>query len=54
MHRLSSQIFQVTDISVITTGAAEKKGVVAPQLYADYAVLDGDLTVTLPPKVLLE
>eukprot|EP00092_Neocalanus_flemingeri_P007642 GFUD01008250.1.p1 GENE.GFUD01008250.1~~GFUD01008250.1.p1 ORF type:complete len:404 (+),score=89.24 GFUD01008250.1:42-1214(+) len=42
---------EVTNISVITTGVAEKKGVVGPQLYADYAVLDGDLTLTLPPKV---
>jgi len=42
---------EVTNISVITTGVAEKKGVVGPQLYADYAVLDGDLTLTVPPKV---
>lgn len=42
---------EVTNISIITTGAAEKKGVVGNQLYADYAVLDGDLTLTLPPKV---
>jgi len=42
---------EVTNISVITTGVAEKKGVVGSQLYADYAVLDGDLTLTLPPKV---
>ena len=35
----------------ITIGVAEKKGVVGPQLYADYAVLDGDLTLSLPPKV---
>eukprot|EP00088_Acartia_fossae_P029509 TRINITY_DN30385_c0_g1_i1.p1 TRINITY_DN30385_c0_g1~~TRINITY_DN30385_c0_g1_i1.p1 ORF type:complete len:392 (+),score=71.90 TRINITY_DN30385_c0_g1_i1:53-1228(+) len=42
---------EVTDISVITTGVAEKKGVVGGQLYADYAVLDGDLTLSLPPKV---
>lgn len=42
---------EVTNISVITTGHAEKKGVVGPQLYADYAVLDGDLTLSLPPSV---
>ena len=42
---------EVTNISVITTGRAEKKGVVGPQLYADYAVLDGDLTLSLPPSV---
>ena len=29
----------------------EMSGVVGPQLYADYAVLDGDLTVSLPPNV---
>ena len=27
------------------------KGIVGPQLYADYAVLDGDLTLSLPPSV---
>lgn len=42
---------EVTNISVITTGVAEKKGVVGTQLYADYAILDGDLTVTVPPKI---
>merc|ERR1719228_3019690 len=42
---------EVTNISVITTGVAEKKGVVGAQLYADYAILDGDLTVTVPPKI---
>jgi len=42
---------EVTDISVITTGVAEKKGAVGRQLFADYAVLDGDLTLTVPPKV---
>merc|ERR1712156_1174392 len=41
---------EVTNISVITTGQAEKKGVGSAQLYADYAVLDGDLTTTIPPK----
>ena len=42
---------EVTNISVITTGQAQKKGVVGPQLYADFAVLDGDLTLSLPPAV---
>ncbi len=41
---------QTIQLSIIL-GVAEKKGVVGPQLYADYAVLDGDLTVSLPPKV---
>lgn len=42
---------EVTNISIVTTGAAEKKGVVSPQLYCDWAILDGDLTVSLPPRV---
>jgi len=42
---------EVTNVSILTTGAAEKKGVVGNALYADYAVLDGDLTLTVPPKV---
>jgi len=41
---------EVTNLSIITTGQAEKKGVGSAQLYADYAVLDGDLTTTIPPK----
>ena len=68
----------MTNLSIITTGQAEKKGVGSAQvgstynkqpsrvklieneendkptsifqLYADYAVLDGDLTTTIPPK----
>ncbi|MEO0342060.1 MAG: iron-containing alcohol dehydrogenase [Pseudomonadota bacterium] len=42
---------EVTPISIVTTGASEKKGVVAPQLYPDWAVLDAELTVGLPPAV---
>lgn len=42
---------EVTPISIVTTGAAEKKGVVAPQLYPDWAVLDAELTVGLPAEV---
>ena len=42
---------EVTNVSVITTGAAQKKGVVGAQLYAAYAVLDGDLTLSLPPAI---
>ena len=42
---------EVTNVSVITTGEAQKKGVVGAQLYADYAVLDGDLTLSLPPAI---
>ncbi len=39
---------EVTNISVITTGATTKKGVVDPILYADLALLDATLTLTLP------
>lgn len=42
---------EVTPISIVTTGATTKMGVVSPQLYADIAVLDAELTVGLPPKV---
>jgi alcohol dehydrogenase len=42
---------EVTPISIVTTGATTKMGVVSPQLYADVAVLDAELTVGLPPKV---
>jgi alcohol dehydrogenase class IV len=42
---------EVTPISIVTTGETTKMGVVAPQLYADIAILDATLTVGLPPKV---
>jgi alcohol dehydrogenase class IV len=42
---------EVTPISIITTGLQEKKGVVSPQLLPDWAVLDGELTVSLPPHI---
>ncbi|TYO90435.1 iron-containing alcohol dehydrogenase [Oceanicella actignis] len=42
---------EVTPISIVTTGQAEKKGVVAPQLLPDWAVLDADLTLGLPREV---
>jgi hypothetical protein len=41
---------EVTSISIVTTGEGEKKGVVAQELYADAAVLDGELTFGLPPS----
>ncbi|MPS78646.1 MAG: iron-containing alcohol dehydrogenase [Achromobacter sp.] len=41
---------EVTPISIVTTGATTKSGVVAPQLYADAAFLDAELTVGLPPS----
>jgi len=42
---------EVTNISIVTTGATSKMGVVAPQLYADLAILDASLTLGLPPAV---
>ena len=42
---------EVTPISIVTTGAAEKKGVVSPQLLPDWAVLDASLTTGLPAAV---
>lgn len=42
---------EMTPISIITTGATTKKGVVSPQLMADVAVLDANLTLDLPRHV---
>ncbi len=42
---------EVTPISIVTTGSSEKKGVVAPQLLPDWAILDAELTVGLPANV---
>jgi alcohol dehydrogenase class IV len=42
---------EVTNIAVVTTGETTKMGVVAPQLYADLAILDAALTLGLPPMV---
>ena len=42
---------EVTPISIVTTGATTKMGVVSPKLYADLVILDAELTVGLPPKV---
>lgn len=42
---------EVTPIAIVTTGASEKKGVVAPQLLPDAAVLDAELTLGLPAPV---
>ena len=39
---------EVTDIAIITTGATTKMGVVAPQLLADFVLLDAALTTGLP------
>ncbi len=42
---------EVTPIAIITTGDAEKKGVVSPLLLPDIAILDAELTIGLPPAV---
>ncbi|MEM1382829.1 MAG: iron-containing alcohol dehydrogenase [Pseudomonadota bacterium] len=42
---------EVTPISIVTTGSAEKKGVVSPQLLPDAAFLDPSLTTGLPAAV---
>jgi alcohol dehydrogenase class IV len=42
---------EVTNVAIVTTGASTKTGVVAPQLYADLALLDAELTIGLPPQV---
>ncbi|WP_267427239.1 iron-containing alcohol dehydrogenase [Methylobacterium sp. GC_Met_2] len=42
---------EVTPISIVTTPTTEKKGVVAPKLLPDWAVLDPELTLGLPAHV---
>lgn len=42
---------EVTAVAIVTTGETTKMGVVAPQLYADVAVLDANLTLGLPPSI---
>lgn len=42
---------EATNIAIVTVGGAEKKGIVAAPLYADWALLDAELTVGLPPTV---
>ena len=42
---------EVTNIAIVTTGETTKMGVVAPQLYADMAILDAKLTLGLPPMI---
>lgn len=42
---------EVTPISIVTTGATTKSGIVARQLYPDMAVLDAYLTVGLPRAI---
>lgn len=42
---------EVTNITILTTGATTKMGVVASQLYADKVILDAELTTGLPPLI---
>jgi len=42
---------EATPIAIVTTGETSKMGVVAPQLYADIAILDAQLTLDLPAAV---
>jgi alcohol dehydrogenase class IV len=42
---------EVTPISIVTTGTAEKMGVVSPVLIPDVALLDPELTLGLPAHV---
>jgi len=42
---------EVTPVAILTTGAAEKKGIVSPLLLPDMAILDAALTLGLPPAV---
>lgn len=42
---------EVTNIAIVTTGETTKMGVVSPQLYADLALLDAELTLGLAPLV---
>jgi len=42
---------EATAIAIVTTGSDRKMAVVAPQLYADLAILDAGLTLDLPPLI---
>jgi len=42
---------EATAVTVITVGGSEKRGVNSPALYADWAVLDAELTLSLPRPV---
>lgn len=42
---------EVTAVSILTTGTAEKKGIVSPIILPDIALLDAKLTVGLPPHI---
>lgn len=42
---------EATPVAIITVGAEEKRGVSSPILLPDLAVLDAELTLTLPPAI---
>ena len=42
---------EVTPISIVTTGATTKMGIVSPVLYADAAILDATFTQNLPAHI---
>jgi alcohol dehydrogenase class IV len=42
---------EVTPIAIVTVGGEEKRGVVSPVLIPDFALLDAELTLSLPPAV---
>ncbi|GAC30245.1 iron-containing alcohol dehydrogenase [Brumicola pallidula] len=42
---------EVTPISIVTTGATTKTGVVSAELLPDIALLDASLTISLPPHI---
>ena len=41
---------EVTNITILTRSETQKMGVVAPQLYADFVILDAELTLKLPQE----
>ncbi len=42
---------EATPVTIITVGGAEKRGVSSPALIADWAILDADLTLSVPRAV---
>lgn len=42
---------EVTPVAILTTANQLKMGIVSPQLYADVAILDPNLTASLPPSI---